>query len=212
MFIVLEGMDGSGKSTHAALLAARIHAAYPEKTVVQTVSPTNGPIGKFVRDVYTKQVVSELPSWRSMLHLFMSDMEAQARDIRDWLQRGQVVVSDRFWLSSLIYQSTSAYFEEGEEAEETATKLIGELTKHFPMPDLTILLEMSEQEAIRRSKNKNLDAYEENADFQARVRYKYQHVQPGYWTKLSRIDTTSQDVTTATRAIDRIVRDIWPPV
>src|SRR5690242_1367991 len=111
MFIVLEGIDGSGTTTQAARLAqtlqargARVHA---------TREPSTGPVGRLLRQALTGTLVAdERPvqlDFCTLALLFAADrMDHVRREIEPALARGEVVISDRYDLSSLIYQSETS--------------------------------------------------------------------------------------------------------
>jgi dTMP kinase len=205
MFIVLEGADGVGKSTHVRLLVQRLKDEFPERKVVQTMFPTNGSIGSFIRGLFSRSF-GELPSWRIMTHLFMADREEGVENIRRWLLEGAIVVSDRYWLTGMVYQSTSARLEEGEEAEKQAVEMLLKAAENFPAPDVSIVLKVSEYEyGVRR---KTPDAFEENSEFQRIVREKYARVEGDPFSIY--IDTTDKSLLAVAAAIDGVVKGLNP--
>ncbi len=101
-FIALEGVDGSGKSTQAGLLADALEAA--GRTVLRTREPGGTPVGELIRDV-----VLAAPSLSMTLlaevHLFAASRAEHVRTVlRPALAGGAWVVSDRFVDSSLAFQ------------------------------------------------------------------------------------------------------------
>lgn len=163
--IVFEGIDGSGTTTQSKRLAA-------SKVSAQWIcQPTQGVVGCFVREVFNGKYGPLLP-WRTMLHLFQADREMHVKDIRRWLSEGRYVVSDRYWLSTMCYQTVSAAEEDG--AADAAADLIESVNVHLPQPDVTLVLDVSVEEALRR-KNEELDHYEQK-DFLEKVRQNYLRV------------------------------------
>jgi len=98
-FIVLEGPDGSGTTTHAALLAETLRAQGED--VVLTAEPTDSPIGRFIREQLKAQSI-ESPS--ALQLLFCADRAWHIEKvIEPALKAGKTVISDRYVISTLIY-------------------------------------------------------------------------------------------------------------
>ncbi len=97
-FIVLEGPDGSGTTTHTALLAEKL--AQKGVDVLLTQEPTNGPIGLFIRQQLSMGTITAAP-----LQMLFSADRAWHLDtvILPALKAGKTVISDRYLLSTLIY-------------------------------------------------------------------------------------------------------------
>ncbi len=123
-FIVIEGPDGSGTTTHAALLTKRLKDA--GKKVLATHEPSKGPIGTFIRG---QLQVGEIPSLALQM-LFMADRAWHVEKvILPALESGQIVISDRYSLSTVIYGQAL-----GLDAE-----WLTEMNKKFIQPDILLL-------------------------------------------------------------------------
>ena len=207
MFIVLEGMDGSGKSTQVPLVAERLRQQYPQKEVVESVSPTEDFVGKCIRDVFTLKVTDKLPGWRTMMHLFMADMEMHGVRIRRWQKDGKIILVDRYWFSSFVYQSVSAGLDEGPKSERFAERQIVKLAESLPMPQLTIVLSISEE--VSKARSKDADAYEENEQFRLRVKRKYAEMRSTL-TTIEHIATSKLSIEETTNRIVGLVEKRWP--
>lgn len=97
--IVLEGPDGSGTTLHSQLLA---HALRSQgKSVLLTAEPTDGPIGKFIRQTLQKKE-SKIPPDALQL-LFTADRAMHQIDISDALTKNMTVISDRYAHSTIAY-------------------------------------------------------------------------------------------------------------
>jgi dTMP kinase len=134
-FIALEGLDGSGKSTQAKLLADALRA--DGRRVLLTAEPSTGPIGAMLR-LYLHKRLSFDP--RVLPYLFAADRADHvyaADGILAVLDSGTDVVCDRYVFSSLAYQST-----------EAPRALVESLNADFPPPDLTLYLEIHAEEAL----------------------------------------------------------------
>ncbi len=98
VFIVLEGPDGSGTSTHAALLAERLIGQ--NKDVLLTKEPTDGPIGVFIRQNLMKEGLSA----DALQMLFCADRAWHLEEVvKPALKQGKTVICDRYMLSTLVY-------------------------------------------------------------------------------------------------------------
>ena len=102
IFITFEGMDGSGKTTQMHRLAARLRSL--GRTVLETAEPGGPPIAQKIRRILLDSANQELSPTTEMLLYFAS----RAQNVDQWilpaLDRGEIVLSDRFTDSSLVYQ------------------------------------------------------------------------------------------------------------
>src|SRR5665213_2819478 len=103
-FITFEGPDGSGKSTQARMLVARLRSEGYE--VVESVEPGGTPIGRQIRGILLDAANQELAPAAELLLMFA----ARAQNVEQWilpaLAAGKIVVSDRFTDSSIAYQGS----------------------------------------------------------------------------------------------------------
>lgn len=149
-FIVIEGTDGTGSTTQARILAERLSQA-TKRIVKLTCEPSAGPIGTLLRQALSHRLVvpskegPRAPDWRTMALLFAADrMDHLDSLVEPTLREGGIVVSDRYVLSSLAYQSATSG--EGEQSLEWLTAINGRART----PDLTVVLTLSEQAAAQR--------------------------------------------------------------
>ncbi|HTV22537.1 MAG TPA: dTMP kinase [Polyangiaceae bacterium] len=106
-FIVLEGIDGSGTTTQGQALVAAFERAGLRAHF--THEPSSLPIGLLLRQVLTSGPELERPDWDAMALLFAADrLQHVSAEIEPLLARGVTVISDRYDLSSLAYQSATA--------------------------------------------------------------------------------------------------------
>jgi dTMP kinase len=165
LFVVLEGPDKSGKSTQARLLADALRGRGRE--VLHTREPGGTSVAEGVRKVLLDPSLTIDP----LAELFLyeaSRAQHTAEKIRPALSAGQVVVSERFTMSTDAYQGVAR----GLGLKTTGT-LNGIATGGLT-PDLTILLDVPPAEFDARDKGRELDRLErENADFRAKVRKGY---------------------------------------
>lgn len=149
VFIVVEGIDGCGSTTHAKRLAKTLRVDGCD--VRLTCEPTTGPIGALIRQVLQKRLFvpdSAGPrafAWSTMALLFAADrLDHLDSMIVPALRDGATVISDRYDLSSLAYQSVTA------PAGERVVPWIREVNACALRPDLTIVLDVSAETAEQR--------------------------------------------------------------
>lgn len=152
-FIVLEGIDGSGTTTQARLLAERLCKDRRMQAWL-TCEPTDGPIGKQIRKMLTKELA--LGSWRAEALLFAADRAEHVQRIHEVLKGGTHVVCDRYDLSNYTYQQLSRpddRFYPAKDAGMDRQRLLRTLNEPNPRPDLTLVLDIPANVAeLRRGK------------------------------------------------------------
>lgn len=138
VLIVLEGIDGSGKTTLARRLAEALRAA--GHTVIETREPTDGPFGRKIREIAANGRDGVSPE--DELDLFMKDRaEHVAEVVRPALAKGLVVVQDRSYFSTVAYQ--------GERGLDRARLLaLGESIA--PRPDVLLVVDVPAEAAAAR--------------------------------------------------------------
>lgn len=136
-FIVLEGIDGSGKGTQLALLAERLTKA--GHSVWLTREPTDGAIGRLIREGLGDAARFDEAT---IALLFAADRLAHIAEIRQHLAAGEIVLCDRYVLSSLAYNSQTLTLEWILALNEQADARLH--------PDLTLYFDLSEQLAMSR--------------------------------------------------------------
>src|SRR5262245_50796325 len=132
MLIVLEGIDGAGTTTQAARVAETLRAA--GRDVHLTREPSDGPVGKLLREMLAggHAPAGQRIDPTTMALLFAADRaDHLQREVLPALARGAIVVSDRWYHSSLAYQG------EGEERAWIRT-----LNARARRPDLTVILDV----------------------------------------------------------------------
>jgi dTMP kinase len=161
VFISLDGLDGTGKSTQCRLLAEWLRAK--GHAVTTCIDPGGTPLGGQLRSL----VLDHLPDLDRMCEalLFMaSRAQLIAEVIRPDLESGQIVVSDRFLLANIVYQGHAG----GLDVERLWE--IGRFAAGGLEPDLTIVLDLAPEQAARR-RGRPADRIEgRDADYHARLR------------------------------------------
>ncbi len=120
-FIVVEGMDGAGTTTQAELLSERLERS-STRSVVRTREPTDEKIGRRIRRrLQELNASSSREEWAALaLNFSLDRLEHWERQIRPSLESGQFVVSDRYQMSSWVYQGLHLSREWIEEANSFA--------------------------------------------------------------------------------------------
>ncbi|MFJ8082018.1 dTMP kinase [Streptomyces sp. NPDC096205] len=161
-FIALEGGDGAGKSTQAEALAEWIRAKGHE--VVLTREPGATPVGKRLRSILL-DVSSAGLSHRAEALLYAADRAEHVDTVvRPALERGAVVITDRYIDSSVAYQGA------GRDLSPTEIARISRWATNGLVPNLTVLLDVSPETARERFTEAPDRLESEPAEFHARVR------------------------------------------
>jgi len=174
LLIIIEGIDGTGKSTQVTMLAEALEALGCQ--VVATREPTSGFYGQKIRQLYSdRSGVTK----QQELELFLADRRQHVEElIGPALQRGEVVISDRYYLSTAAYQGASGL---------DAAEIVRCNEEFAPRPDLALLIEIPVSQSIHRIENlrqDNLNAFEQE-DNLAKVASVFQAMDYDY---IKRID------------------------
>ena len=169
-FIVLEGIDGSGKTTQINELSKWLPKSGLIKgnaSLIKTREPGGSILGREIRDMILNNNKFDSPSILTELLLYSADRaEHISKVILPALQNGNWIISDRFSGSTLAYQGY------GREISIDIIKKLENIVCQNINPDLTIFLEISPEESILRRKNKVADRIEsEGLDFLKKVNH-----------------------------------------
>jgi len=164
LWITFEGGDGSGKTTQARLLQEWVEAS--GRTVVRTREPGGTEVGDLIRDIVLHHRGDIAP--RAEALLYAADRAHHvATHVRPALERGEVVIQDRYLDSSVAYQGAGRVLDAAEIRDLSLWAADGAL------PDVTVLLDLDPATARARldAADKPFDRLEaEKADFHTRVR------------------------------------------
>lgn len=134
--IIFEGTDGTGKSTQLELLAEALRAQHHQ--VVATREPTTGPFGMKIRELYVNR---ERFTPEEELELFIADRKEHVADcILPALQKGQIVLCDRYYLSTAAYQGAIGF-----DPEEIIIR-----NSFAPAPDLAFIFSAPPEISMHR--------------------------------------------------------------
>ncbi|PWM34079.1 MAG: dTMP kinase [Coriobacteriia bacterium] len=202
LFITLEGADGCGKSTQAAILADRIAATGRE--VVRLREPGGTAVSEKIRALVLDPENSEMAPECELLLFEASRAQLVRQVIEPALARGAVVVCDRF------YDSTFAYQAAGRSLAEQTIRAANALGSCGVAPDRTLVLDMDTDAALSRATRDGADRMEaEGVAFQRRVREGYLRLVAEEPRRVRRVDATGTVEEVAGRLADALA-DLLP--
>lgn len=166
LFIVIEGVDGSGKSTQANLLADYLRGL--GRRVHHTAEPTESGLGGMVRD----GLGGEHPrTTEELAAMFLADRVAHnvspKSGIKQYLESGTDVVCDRYYYSSLAYQGVDG-----------ALQWVADMNLNSPViekPDICVFIDLDPEKCLEhiRAGRSHFEIYEENSAIIAETRRRY---------------------------------------
>lgn len=155
MYIVLEGIDGAGKSTQIELLKEWLIAnGLDVETVVE---PTDGDVGKLIRKILTYPNATDDNIQKTLGLLFAADRLVLMDKLEKLESENKVIISDRSFYSSLVYQKPQEW--------------IYEINKYAKIPDLVLLMDLDVATSVSRCGKE--DTFE-NEEFLTVVKDAYQ--------------------------------------
>lgn len=161
-FIVFEGADGAGKTS----LTARISDVLSSRGIqtVITAEPTHDGIGAFIRSGSAGRI-----SQRTEALLFVADRNDHTEQIMRWVSEGKVVLCDRYFASTVAYQSARL------DGDASDREWLLDINRQFiGIPDATILLDIDPEVGMGRvgTRGEEISKFE-RLDFQNQVRSNY---------------------------------------
>jgi dTMP kinase len=162
-FLVLEGVDGCGKTTQARLLALELRRRGRKVTLLR--EPGGTPIGEAVRALLLDPDRAEMTAWTEVFLFMASRAQLVAERIRPALDRGVTVILDRYYYSTAAYQGA---------AGGVGLKKILALARSiadFDEPERVFVLDCDPKTAVARSRGRIADRMERKGlDYQRAVR------------------------------------------
>ena len=200
MFITLEGPEGSGKTMQLPRLSDYLRQSGFD--VLTTREPGGTAISEQIRTVLHNLENKEMNPRTEILLFQASRAQLVEQVVRPHLDKGGIVISDRYADSTLAYQGY------GHQVDIDALRVLVTFATGGLKPDLTILLDVDVEIGLRRKELKGewnrLDAY--NLEFHQRVRQGYRqlvHAEPGRWEVID----ASQSPTQVQNEICRVVTE-----
>ncbi len=156
-FVVFEGIDGCGKSTQARMLADFL--AENSIPFILTQEPSDSEYGKKVRELLSQKN----PDPDELLEYFVNDRKWHVdNEIKPFLDKGFIVICDRYYHSTFAYQSIHHGIEK-----------ILNLHKGILKPDIVVIFDIPPEVALKRT---NTNEYFEKLDFLKKVRENYKNL------------------------------------
>lgn len=188
LFIVFEGLDGSGTSTQSRMLCDHLRTVRGER-VQLTAEPSGGPIGHTIRSALSGRLrfsADEAVYDRQLAHLFAADRHDHLWNDTDGIMRllgrGEHVVCTRYFFSSYAYHCRTN--------EDLA--FVRALNASFPDPDAVIFIDVEVETSTRRlAERASLDRYESGEKLRL-VRAAYERSFEHYAGPLLRVSGTEQ--------------------
>jgi dTMP kinase len=196
-FFVLDGGEGSGKSTQMELLKERLPSLFPEEKFVFTREPGGSPFAQTIRNLILSDEAKEA-SGHTMIGLFIAARADHVEKIvLPALEAGNIVVCDRYLAATYAYQIVAQQHTELREMYKAHAT-------HMPQPDLTLFLDIDPSVAeqrllLRREEQNHFDI--RGIEFHERVREGFRE----YTREFSQKETVFID---ASKAIESVARDI----
>jgi len=203
LFLTLEGMDGSGKTTQLHRLAARLRSL--GRTVLETAEPGGPPIATKIRRILLDSAHQELSPTTEILLYFA----ARAQNVDEWilpaLSRGEIVLCDRFTDSTLVYQGAARKL--GADTVYALDRIACRGLK----PHLTLLIDVDAEASLARARARNAAAPhsetrmdDEAMDFHQRVWEAYHQLAAAEPGRIKVVDGRA-DLDTVEAAVWKIV-------
>lgn len=171
-FVTFEGIEGCGKTTQIALLVERLEA--DGTPVFVTREPGGTRVGEAIRRIVLDSKTSGLTDEAELLLFYASRRQNIAEKIIPALDRGDVVISDRFYDASMAYQGYG---------RGLSIELISRLTDlvcRETRPDVTVLLDIDPRTGLSRARNRNAAGSSDEGRFEDEDVAFYERVRRGY--------------------------------
>ncbi len=203
LFLTFEGPEGSGKSTQARLLGARLRAT--GRDVLETAEPGGTPIGSQIRRVLLDAKNRDLCPTAELLLMFA----CRAQNVDQWilpaLAAGRIVISDRFTDSTLVYQGAAR----GMGAEVVYE--VDRIACRGLVPDLTLVIDIDTETGLRRAASRNRETQdietrmeEQDLSFHRKVREAYHQLASDEPGRVRLVDGSREEAAVAAEVWDAV--------
>ena len=174
MFITFDGPEGSGKTTQQQRLAA--HLREHGRTVVTTKEPGGTPLADRIRAILLDSASAEMDAWAEVLLYSASRRQHVVEKIRPALERGELVLCDRYTDATIAYQGY------GRLIDLDRLELLNAWATGGVMPDLTLLYDIDEETGLARAQRRNETMDVDEGRFEAEDLRFHRRVREGYLT------------------------------
>ena len=166
-FIVVDGIDGSGKSEIVKMLHNYLFSKHKKYRILTTREPTHGIYGKQIREVLRKEKDPKSNS-KKLIELFIKDRKEHLKNtIEPFLKSSNkhelnIVLCDRYYYSTIAFQAA-----QGLDIKEIIAK-----NKAFRKPDITFILDVGPPVALERIEHRQKEKFEQ-LDFMKKIRQNF---------------------------------------
>jgi dTMP kinase len=181
LFITLEGLDGSGKTTQIRRLAAWLKTRYPADETVLTRQPGGTETGDRIRTLVLDSRSTALDPMTEMALMFADRAQAIAEVIQPALDAGKIVLCDRFT------DSTEAYQGGGRQLGSDTVLALHRLICRNLQPDLTLLLLPALEASLDRARRRNNRTADQNGPDESRFEAEQDAFYRRVWEKYHEI-------------------------
>jgi dTMP kinase len=184
LFIALEGIDGSGKTTQAKRIAGLLERQ--GKKVFLTHNPTDGIIGKMIRRILNGELKLSPVSFQ---YLYSADRQLQQEEIMQHLERGETVITDRYFWSAVAYGIPGKEGHYSNSDMFMAVHCMLSMYHQHILPDYTFYLDVSLDTAMQRirSQQGKRDIYEKKYRLE-KIVYWYEWLLKKFPKEIIRVD------------------------
>lgn len=167
LFIVVDGIDGSGKSEIVKMLHNYLFSKHKKYRILTTREPTNGSYGKQIRQMLMEEK-DPLSNSKKLMELFVKDRKEHLKNtIEPFLNRSNehelnIVLCDRYYYSTIAFQSA-----QGLDVQEIISK-----NKTFKKPDIAFILDVEPSLALERIGYRKKEKFEQ-LDFMKKIRQNF---------------------------------------
>jgi dTMP kinase len=172
VFITLEGLDGTGKSTHLRLLVQHLRRRGMRLRV--TREPGGTRVGEQVRAIVLGSGTSKLAPLAELALIYAARAQHLQEVVRPALARGEIVLSDRFNDASMAYQGY------GRRLGPATVRALDRIICAPTRPDLTLVLDVSPAKALKRARRREKRRKSRRGRFEAQGLDFYRRVRAGY--------------------------------
>ena len=163
LFIVVDGIDGSGKSEIVKMLHNHLFSLNKKYRIMTTREPTNGTYGKQIREMLVNEN-DPLSSSKKLMGLFVKDREEHLKTIEPFLDSSNenelnIVLCDRYYYSTIAFQGA-----QGLDINELIEK-----NKKFRKPDIAFILDVEPSLALKRIESRKKEKFEQ-LEFMRKIR------------------------------------------
>ena len=172
LFITLEGIDGTGKSTQHRLLTLYLKGC--GNKVVATREPGSTRVGEQIRDILLASKTEKLAPIAELLLMYAARAQHLEEVVRPALARGEIVVSDRYNDASMAYQGY------GRKLGAATVHGIDQIVCGSTQPDLTLVLDLSPRRALARAHGREARQKSKHGRFEVQGLAFHERVRSGY--------------------------------